>query len=122
MANEGENPGQDFEREKWHEDVRLREREIDIRASEQQRSQAELTLKQREFDRSRWSSPLVLAVLGATTAGLFNAVVAWWSSKEQRSLEDNRAATTQALEKQKDTSTAALEANKAESARILEMI
>jgi hypothetical protein len=65
---------------------------------------------------------LVLAVLGAALAGVFNAGVAWWNDKQQQELESARASATRELEGQKDKRNAALEADKAEAGRILEMI
>jgi hypothetical protein len=123
VPNESANqPAFDLEREKFVEDVRLRERELGIREREQTTRRDEVDLKGREFARSRWSSPLVLAVIGATLAGVSNAFVAWWNSREQRQLEDSRAGAARELERQKDERNAALEASKAEGARILEMI
>jgi hypothetical protein len=45
----------EFEREKWLGEYELRKREIEI--------------KEREQSRSRWSNPVVLAVLAAALAG-----------------------------------------------------
>ncbi|WBL78855.1 peptidoglycan-binding protein [Bradyrhizobium xenonodulans] len=112
----------DLEREKLNADVRLRERELGIREREQQSREAEIALKEQEFARSRWSSPLVLAVIGAAIAGVFNGGVAWWNSREQQQLEGDRAKRNLESEQQKDERNAALEARKAEAARILEMI
>jgi hypothetical protein len=59
MADE---PGPDSpsEREKWGVEVRLRERELDIKALEQKIQAAEVEARIKEQARSRWSSPLVL--------------------------------------------------------------
>jgi hypothetical protein len=92
-----EQPPLDFEREKWLGDYELRRREIEI--------------KERDQSRSRWSNPIVLAVLAAALAGLGNAAVTWLNGIEQRSLEAEKA------EQARNT-----EETKAEAARILEVI
>jgi hypothetical protein len=51
----------EFERETWRDEYELHKRE--------------LVLKEPEASRSRWSSPLVLAVLAAAMAALGNAGV-----------------------------------------------
>jgi hypothetical protein len=87
----------DFEREKWWADCELRKREIEI--------------KEREQARSRWSNPIVLAVLAAALAGLGNAAATWLNGIEQRKLETERAEQAKIMEE-----------TKAEAARILEVI
>jgi hypothetical protein len=87
----------EFEREKWLSEHELRKRELEI--------------KEREQSRSRWSNPLVLAVLAAAIAALGNAVTIWMNGREQRALEATRAEQARALEE-----------SKAEAARILEVI
>jgi hypothetical protein len=87
----------EFEREKWRGEYELRKREIEI--------------KEREASRSRWSSPVVVALLVAATAGLGNAAAIWLNGWEQRKLETTRAMQTKDIEE-----------TKAEAARILEAI
>jgi hypothetical protein len=87
----------DFEREKWQTDLRLRERELD--------------LKERELRRSQWTSPLALALFAAAFAALGNAVVAGINGYYNRLLETTRSAAQQELEDRK-----------AEAARIFEVI
>jgi hypothetical protein len=87
----------DFEREKWKADLELRKRE--------------LTLKERESARARWSNPLALGIFAAALAAIGNAGVSWVNGQEQRTLETIRS--TQSL---------ALEEKKAEATRILEVI
>jgi len=87
----------EFEREKWRSEYDLRRREIE--------------LKERDAIRSRWSSPLVLAVFAAAAAGLGNAAAIWLTGVEQRKLEATKAEQTRSIEE-----------TKAETARILEMI
>src|ERR1700686_3738268 len=92
-----EQPPNDFEREKWRADCELRKREIEI--------------TEREQARSRWSNPIVLAVLAAALAGLGNAAATWLNGIEQRKLETERAEQAKIMEE-----------TKAEAARILEVI
>jgi hypothetical protein len=87
----------EFEREKWRGEYELRKREIEI--------------KERDASRSRWSSPLVLAVLAAATAALGNAAAIWLNGIEQRDLETTKTEQARILEE-----------SKAEAARILEVI
>jgi hypothetical protein len=87
----------EFEREKWLDEYELRKREIEI--------------KEREQSRSRWSNPVVLAVLAAALAGLSNAAATWLNGVEQRNLEAERAEQAKTMEE-----------TKAEAARIFEVI
>jgi hypothetical protein len=87
----------DFEREKWRAEYDLHKREVEI--------------KEREQARSRWSNPIVLAVLAAALAGLGNAAATWLNGIEQRKLESERAEQARSMEE-----------TKAEAARILEVI
>lgn len=104
-----------FEREKWEADVRLREREIAIK-------RAELKLKSFELDRSRWTNPLVLAVLAAALAAGGNAVVALINGSAQRLVETTHNEAQVDLERFKVGGQQAVEEGKAEAARILEVI
>jgi hypothetical protein len=87
----------EFEREKWLGEYELRKRE--------------LAIKERDESRSRWSSPLVLAVLAAATAALGNAAAIWLNGIEQRNLETTKTEQARILEE-----------SKAEAVRILEVI
>jgi len=75
-----------FEREKFEREMALKEREV--------------TAHEVETRRARWTSPLVLAIVAATVAGVANAVVASLNADYQRQAE----------------------AEKTESARILQVI
>ena len=97
-------PDDKFEREKWELECRFRERELTIKEREQD-------LRNQESARSRWSNPLVLAVLATATGALVNIGVVWYNGQQQRDLEDSKAITDRTLEDQK-----------AESVRILELI
>src|SRR5262249_44754297 len=112
----------EFEREKWQADIRLREREIVIKEREQDIKDREVQAKIDEQNRSRWTNPLVLAVLAAALAATGNASVAVINGILQRSIEQERAASQTALETRKAEEDRQIEEAKGESARILEVI
>jgi hypothetical protein len=99
-----------------------REREFVLKVREQWRLEDELLLKKEEARRSRWSSPLVVAIAGAALAGLVNAGVAWQSASAQRTLENDRAMTAQKAQEANNKSQLALEEFKAESGRLFEAV
>jgi hypothetical protein len=92
-----EQTAREFEREKWRGEYELRKRDIE--------------LKERDASRSRWSSPLVLAVLAAAIAALGNAAAIWLTGIAQRNLETTKTEQARIIEE-----------SKAEAARILEII
>jgi hypothetical protein len=96
--------GNAFEQTKWEEEKALRNRELEIREKE-----AQATIKAQET--SRWTNPLVLAVLAATLAGIGNLAVAWKTGSDQFDLT-----------KSKNNEEREIEETKAESARILEVV
>jgi hypothetical protein len=71
-----------FEQQKWEDEVRLRQREIEIR----EREAAHAAKTQSRW----WTNPLALAVLGATFAGLTSIGVAWKNGYDQLALEDKK--------------------------------
>jgi len=87
----------ELDHERWLGEYELRKREIEI--------------KERDQSRSRWSSPVVLAVLAAALAGLSNAAVTRQNGLEQRKLEAEKAVQAKIIEE-----------TKAEAARIFEVI
>jgi hypothetical protein len=101
----------EFDREKWQADIRLREREIAVKEREQDIKDREVQAKIDEQNRSRWTNPLVLAVMAAALAAAGNAGVAVINGILQRPIEEERASSQNALEEAKG-----------ESARILEVI
>jgi hypothetical protein len=112
----------ELERQELEADIRLRERELDIKVAEQvslavdRESQVrlrrrELAARVVELRQSRWTSPLVLAILPATVAGVSNILVALYNGYAGRNLEET-----------KHYAQLTLEDAKAEAARILEMI
>jgi hypothetical protein len=76
---------------KWSAENKFRERELAIK-------EAELQLKRTEQKGSGWSSPLVVAILAATLAGIGNAVIAIVNGNLQRDLEDRKAEQARILE------------------------
>jgi hypothetical protein len=81
------------EREKFDTEKAFREREIALREAEQK-------LKERELDEkgSRWTSPLVVAILAAAIAGGSNAIVAYMNDAAQRDAIKSKAEGDRLLE------------------------
>ncbi len=86
-----------WEQQKWRAEYELKRREVDLKEKEQQRS--------------TWSSPLVVAILAAAVAGLGSAGVAVINGRLQREIEQNKAAESLRIEE-----------SRSEASRILEMI
>ena len=87
-----------FDREKHHDEIALRNRELE--------------LKQAELRKSHWRSPLFVAIV-AGVVGLFsNAVVALINGNSQRSLEREKATATRILAQQNTEADRILEAIK----------
>jgi hypothetical protein len=101
----------EFDREKWRAETEMHARELALKEREQANKDADLALRRAEQARSRWTNPLVVAILVATLAALGNAVIAIVNGRLQRTLEDRKGRAELALEE-----------SKAESVRILEMI
>ena len=110
------------ERERWIAENAFRDRELALKEREQERLDTELHLKRAEARRSRWSNPLVIAILGAAAAAAGNAGVAWQSGKAQRELEDDRASTAQKAQEANNKAQLEVEGYKAEAARLFEVI
>jgi hypothetical protein len=90
------------EQQRWQADLRLRERELDIkeRAAAQDAAQ-----KVREFDAkladqrwARWTNPLVLAIFAAALAALGNAWLERTRSEGQLLIENSKAEAARILE------------------------
>jgi hypothetical protein len=103
--------GTELEREKWRDELKLREREIAIKEREQLSKEEELRLTTNEQRRSRWTNPLVLAVFAAAVAAAGNAGVAWLTAHEQRAADIDKGEQARALDE-----------SKSEADRILEVI
>jgi hypothetical protein len=93
-----------WEQQKWRDEYQLKTRELDLK-------QREFDLKEKEEQRSKWSNPLVVAILAAAVAGLSNALVAMINGRLQRELEQSKAAESLRIEE-----------SRSEAGRILEMI
>jgi predicted phosphodiesterase len=122
MPDEAASNHPEFEREKWQADVRLRERELAGKERELDIQDREVKAKIDEQNRSRWTNPLVLAVMAAALAAAGNAAVALINGSAQRSIEERRAISQNKLEKEKAQDDREIEEAKGESARILEVI
>src|SRR5688572_361411 len=70
-------------------------------AAEQAYRKADLEMRHAEQTRSRWTSPLVLAIIAAAIAALGNAGVAFFNGRQQRILEKTRADLNRQLEAQR---------------------
>jgi hypothetical protein len=79
----------EFDREKWDAEKAFRKRESDLKEREQAQRDEELKLKKEEVKRSRWS-PLVLAIIGASAAGLINVGLNCSNNGYQLALEDKK--------------------------------
>jgi hypothetical protein len=80
-----------IEWEKLNAEKEFRREEIELRKADQRRLDDELAFKKVEAKRSRWWSPLVIAILGAALAAVGNAVVAWVNGRDQQAIEAQKA-------------------------------
>ena len=118
--------GASSEQQRWLAELRLRERELDIK----ERAAAEdAAQKAREFDAklaeqrwARWTNPLVLAIFAAALAAFGNTWLAYVNGAAQRELELTRSTEQIRLEREKAEGQLRIENSKAEAARILEVI
>jgi hypothetical protein len=121
------------ERERFEAEQALHNRQHRLAEADQALRKADLDLRRDEHERTRWTSPLVLAIVAAAIAALGNAVVAFVNGRQQRELERHRAEANRSLEREKAENQIKLErdkgqaqlrsdARKAESDRILEVI
>jgi hypothetical protein len=101
------------ERERFEAEQRYRDRQLSQAAEE-------LRLKAAEQSQSRWTSPLVLAIVAAAIAALGNSFVAFFNGRQQRILEKTRADENRKLERQKAKDQVELEKSKAEAQRALD--
>lgn len=87
-----------FEREKWLEECKFRRRELAIKVNEQRRLSRQLQFQMDQDRRSRWTSPLIVAILGATIAAIGSAIVSLINSDNQLRLEEFKAQSNRILE------------------------
>jgi hypothetical protein len=95
---EHDDDARQFERERWEREMAFREREVSIKEGDLSLREGELALKRREQASAGWRSPLIVAIMAATIAGVANALVAIVNGRLQRQLEDGRAEQTRVLE------------------------
>lgn len=84
MTKNAENDATNFEREKWTEDCKFRDREINIK-------NRKLDLKVREERRSRWLNPLAIAIFSAAVVGAVNILQNYLTAGAQLNLETQKA-------------------------------
>ena len=90
--------------ERWHFDKAYRERELALKERELTHKIADAHVA------TRWS-PILVAIIGASLAGIANVVALYWSGKQQIDLERQKA------EQQRD-----LELLKSEQSRVLQVL
>jgi hypothetical protein len=78
-----------------------REREVAVKEGELEVKRAELVLRQREFQRSRWTNPLFVTVLAAFAAATANAWLQYSAAIRQANQDQSRWERTQQDETQK---------------------
>ena len=100
-----------IEREKFEFDRKIRLREIELKEAEATRLAEELKIKQRDSERSRWTNPFIVAIIGATAVGICSAAVSMLNAKYQRGLADDT-----------NQHQAYLESVRAQNANILEVV
>ncbi len=107
-----------FERQKWAADLDLRQRGVVVAEAAQRSREAEvalqkdeIALKRAEAQASRWTSPLVVAIIAASLAAAGNATIAVINGRLERELEGRKAAASLAAD-----------ARKAEANLILEVV
>jgi len=88
----------ELDRQKWEKEVGFREREVVVKERDLALREEELALKRKELASSGWHSPLVVAIMVATLAGVGNAAVTFVNSVLQRQLEDLKSEQLRILE------------------------
>jgi hypothetical protein len=100
-----------IQREQFAFDRKIRSKEIELKEAEATRLAEELKIKQRDSERSRWTNPFIVAIIGATAVGICSAAVSVLNAKYQRDLADST-----------NQNQAYLESVRAENANILEIV
>lgn len=88
---EEQNPNPAFEREKWEAALVRQDKELSIK-------ERDLDLRRQEATRSRWSTPLGLAILGAILAALGTVLTTYLTGVSQQNLEEKTAESQRILE------------------------
>lgn len=102
----------DLDWEKWKTDIIFRERELELKTLEQARLDKELKLRIDQDRRSRWTSPLVIAILGAAVAAAGNAGISWFNANSTREIQQNTALASLQIERMRGEANRILEAVK----------
>jgi hypothetical protein len=84
--------------EKWQTECGFRERELGIKEEEGRLKAADLELRRRDQEQSKWRNPLVIAIGAAAFAALGNAVIAFVNSNAAVNLEEQRSEQARILE------------------------
>ena len=111
MDNDIEKIRINFDREKWVDDCKFRDREFALREQDQRMRQDELRLKEQEQRYSRIFNPLGIAIITAAIVGVLNIIVASLNAHWQREADATKAENARISED-----------NKSEGERILESI
>src|SRR5262245_9895390 len=85
------NSGGLSEYQKWVDECKFRQEELELKRAEQRRLVDELAFKVREAERSRWWNPLVIARIAAALAAGGNAAVAWLNGTNLQKIEEQKA-------------------------------
>ena len=86
------------EKERWEQEVSRNEREFSLRQRELTARETEVQLKKLEHAQAGWRNPLVLSIVAAAVAGVFNAFVTWTNGRQQHELEDQKSESARILE------------------------
>lgn len=85
-----------FELERWQaeEDIKLKLGELEIKREDIRLRNDELRIKEKELTRSKWSNPLMLAIVGLATTLLVSTVQSCSQAESNRNLERQRFEST----------------------------
>jgi hypothetical protein len=88
---EEENLNTAFEREKWEAGLVRQDKELSIK-------ERDLDLRREEVARSRWSTPIGLAIVGAILAALGSVLTTYLTSASQQNIEEKTAESQRILQ------------------------
>jgi hypothetical protein len=111
-----------IEREKFEFEKKIRLREIELKEAEATRLAEELKIKQRESERSRWTNPILVAVIGAIIVGIGNGVVSVMNARSQRRVTELNAQSQRDLLELTNQHSDSQENIRAENTNVLEVI
>ena len=87
-----------FEHEKWEAEKAFREREVVIKERDLDAREAEIDLKRKEHAVSKWSNPLIVAILAASIAAISSTAVALVNGIYSRQVDRQRSEEERILE------------------------